>query len=78
MLTLMPSELRSLTPPKFVASLRDKEAPLLLEERLKHFVAWLGSKGVALYDRIDGSPTEHLRHISMGELDNWIEEYVNE
>jgi hypothetical protein len=33
--------LRTHTPPKFIAALREKDASLLLEQRLAHFIDWL-------------------------------------
>lgn len=38
------TEFRSCTPPQYIKNLRAKEAPVLLEDRLEHFLSWLAER----------------------------------
>lgn len=62
---------RSLTPPKFVGALKDRDKALELEERLTEFVTWLNENGVSLFVPAEG---ELASSTYVHEL---IEEYVN-
>lgn len=70
----MHTNLRSLTPPKFVASLRDKEVPVLLEERLQHFLLWLKSRDVGLHCYPMEGDAYSLTDLETREL---LQEYIN-
>lgn len=58
------------TPPKYIAAQREREAPLLLEERLWEFIKWLSEQGITLTwaERVALSGTE---------IDRLIQDYVN-
>lgn len=45
-----PVEAHTFTPAKYIAALREREVPILLEERLAHFIAWLEERGVILWN----------------------------
>lgn len=60
------TSLRSHTPPKFAALLDEKNANLLLEKRLQHFITWLGSNGILPMRQLDSDAIASL-----------IQEYVN-
>jgi len=71
----MTQTFRSLTPPKYAATLEERKAVVLLEDRLKHFIAWLReTKQVELVLWTDSSS----RRLTFDEMDSAVEEYVNE
>lgn len=58
------------TPPKWVQAQHNREAPVLLEERLMHFIKWAYQRGVRI---------EHKRHgrLQKDEIEELVLEYVN-
>jgi hypothetical protein len=63
--------LRSLTPPKFVATLREKDANLLLEQRLQHFTEWLRTEHRVTMCRMEAGDVEDE------DVQELIREYVD-
>jgi len=64
------TDFRSLTPPKYAAALGDRQAKVLLEERLAHFISWLNEREIWLVTGMDNA-------LRPNEIEKAIEEYVN-
>lgn len=67
----METAFRSCTPPQYIKALKEKETPVLLEERLEHFMEWLAHKGCVL--QVANSSFS----LADDEISHLIEEYVN-
>lgn len=65
------TSLRSHTPPKFVALLRERDAGLVFEERLVHFMDWLVQHGVNM------SWADPNVRVTEEDRARLIQEYVN-
>jgi hypothetical protein len=64
------TSLRSHTPPKYAALLAERNAGLLLEERLAHFAQWLSERGIRLQNH-------EMQRLSDDETQELIREYVD-
>jgi len=62
----------TLTPPKYIEALRDREKSVLLEERLEHFMEWLQERCWPIEPKESKSTFDNKSAIKA-----LIEEYVN-